>query len=87
MAVGIGGGIDDSVGPGTDVLQWARDRLRVQTGGDVTPFSEVEECLLPLQGLDPTGEVHALLGLAQFLQEKSHESRWQSGRGVPNRPR
>jgi hypothetical protein len=59
---------------GPDVLLWARNRLRVFSAEDLTAFREVEEVLARCVGTDPRGERYALLGVAQFLQEKYTEA-------------
>jgi len=53
-----------------DLLEWARTLLR-QPALPSAPFlGEVEEALQQCIGSDPTGEIHAVLGLTQFLREK-----------------
>jgi hypothetical protein len=56
------------------VLDRAHGLLRQTAIPVPASFQEAEKLLAPCLGSDPTGEVHAALGLAQYLQEKYVEA-------------
>jgi hypothetical protein len=69
MAVGMEGTDDPSSSLPT-VIEQARALLRQKEDPDCDSLRQAEELLQQYVSVDTTGEIHALLGLAQFLREK-----------------
>jgi hypothetical protein len=70
MVSGVPASLEGPSSCGPEALERARRLLRQPATPSEASFRDAEQLLERCLSSDPTGEVHAALGLAQFLQEK-----------------
>ncbi len=70
MVPGLTESTEEPTSSGPQVIERARLLIRQPAMPDPASLVEAVDLLQPCVKFDPTGEIHALLGLALFLQEK-----------------